>query len=233
MPGVQPDLTNLKKLILPRATINESQVPPLLALTTNLKTLHLGMAYNYKNEIIFQNGPAIVQGLESVCKTVTTLSLRVEYYPPSVNVYDLYRGERNLTAPFYGLWKQFTSLRSVELPIQLLVGWDTRPWANLASALPETVEQLWLRSDYEPWDENGWHEGEVLGLVGSNAGKLRMYLPCLRRVVVRKWRMFWDTPEIEASREAARCAFEVEGIELVIVADGFATGLWAEESPCV
>lgn len=45
--------------------------------------------------------------------------------------------------------------------------------------------------------------------------------------------MFWDTPEIEASREAARCAFEVEGIELVIVADGFATGLWAEESPCV
>lgn len=233
MPDGRPDLTRLERLIVPRATINEDQVPTLLSLTPNLKILLLGLAYHYGHELSFQNGAAIVQGLESLRKTLTNLSLRVEYYPPSVNIFDLYRGERDLTAPFYGLFKEFTTLRSIEVPLQLLVGWDTKPWADLASPLPESVEKLSLRNDYEPYDENGWHEGEVLDLVGNNASRLRMGLPSLKRVVVRKWKMFWDTPEIEESREGARDACEGEGIELEVVADSFSTGLWDERRSCL
>lgn len=39
------NLRQLHTLLLIRATINETDVPPLLSQTTYLKTLHMGIAY--------------------------------------------------------------------------------------------------------------------------------------------------------------------------------------------
>lgn len=78
MPGMQLNLTNLKTLILTRATINDDQVLQLLSSTTNLRKFHLGMAYSLDHlawnslngEKPFQNVPIIIQGLKSIKQTV-------------------------------------------------------------------------------------------------------------------------------------------------------------------
>lgn len=232
LPDLPSNLPSLEKLILARTTINENQVPQLLSSTTSLKTLHLGMAYEWGREGALKNSLAITQGLISVGNTLTNLSIGVEYYPPNSDGFELRDEDRDRTKPFYGLLKQFPNLRAVEVPIQLLVGWDTKPWVDLSSALPHTVEQLGIRGDYQTWDENGWQEGEMLDMVGNNASKLRAHMPGLKTICVRTWRQYWSTPTIDQSREMARGACSREGIDLVVFADHFSAGVWTDNRSC-
>ncbi|KAJ5594250.1 uncharacterized protein N7459_000458 [Penicillium hispanicum] len=232
LPERCPSLSRLRCLILARTTIREGQVPSLLSLCPRLKTLHLGMAYRWGKEIALQNGPAIIQGLESIRETLENLSFGVEYFPPThCNVW-LADGEKELTTPFYRLLTRFPSLRSVEMPVNLLAGWSRAPSTDLTLGLPDTIEQLCLRADYQTVDEEGWQEKHILDLCATNAARLRMQLPGLKRLCVRKWSQFWSTPMIDRKRDAARAACAQEGICLEVISDHVSNGIWTETRMC-
>jgi hypothetical protein len=190
------------------------------------------MTYRWGKEVALQNGPAIIQGLKSIRKSLTNLSFGIEYFPPTMCEVWLENGEEELSNPFYGLLKQFPSLLSVEMPVNLLAGWSTEPSTDLVSGLPDTVEQLCLRADYETVDEEGWQEKHILDLVANNAAKLRTHIPRLRRVCVRKWSQFWSTRAIDQKRDAARAACSHEGICLEVVSDHVSNGIWTETRLC-
>lgn len=230
-PGRRANLAQLRNLVLARATIHEDQVPGLLSSATNLKTLHLGMAYRWGYEVALTNGPAVLQGLNLTRKTVTNLSFGVEYYPPNMGMSWLERGEEELSAPFHGFLTEFSNLRYAEVPINLLVGWSIQSEINLASLLPDTVEQICLRADYGPFDENDWHERTMLDLVRDNVTRLKVHAPRLRRISLRVWNKFWETKLTGQKREEVQDICGREGIHLEMVFDHLSTGLWTETAP--
>lgn len=227
-----PDLSGLERLILSRTTIQEAQVSDILPLAPRLKTLHLGMAYRYSKETALKDGQSIMKGLKSVKGSLTNLSFGVEYYPPTICDVYLQDGEEELSDPFYGLLEQFPNIRSVEFPVNLLTGWSTEPSTDLTSGLPEQIEQLCLRADYQTVDENGWHEGEILDLVSFNVARLRSRIPGLSRICVRKWRPFNSVRAIDEKRDVARAACAREGIRLEVVSDHVSNGIWTEARMC-
>lgn len=228
----RPDLSRLQRLILARTTIPETQVPNILPLAPNLKTLHLGMTYRWEKEVALQNGPSIIQGLQSIKESLTNLSFGVEYYPPTMSDVYFQDGEEDLSIPFYGLLTHFPNLRSVEVPVNLLAGWSTEPSADLASGLPASVEQLCLRADYAPVDIEGWHEEEILDMLAYNVSKLRLHLPVLERVCVRKWVQFWNTKLMEQKIDEVRAAFGKEQIRFEFISDFVSNGIWTENRMC-
>ncbi|KAL4889136.1 hypothetical protein BDV59DRAFT_187268 [Aspergillus ambiguus] len=232
LPDRRPDLSRLQCLILARTTIQEAQVTSILSLTPRLETLHLGMTYRWGKEIALQNGPSIIQGLESIRESLTNFSLGIEYFPPTMCAVWLEDGEEQLSIPFYGLLTRFPNLRSVEVPVNLLAGWSTEPSTDLASGLPDTVEQLCLRADYQTVDEEGWQEGHILDLVAHNAARLRSHMSGLRRVCVRKWSQFWSTPATNKKRDLARAACAQEQIQFEVVSDHVSNGIWTETRMC-
>ena len=231
-PEDRPDLSQLRHLALIRTTLQEDQLPGLLSLCPSLKVLHLGMAYKWRREIALQNGSAIVQALKSVSGSVTNLSFGLEYYPPNEFWSWLQHGEEDLSTPFYGILNEFPNLHYIEFPITLLVGWSTKPWSDLSSALPKTIERLCLRGDYEPLVENGWHERSILDHVANNVVNWRMNLPELRLVSIRKWKPFYEKRTLEKKRAEVRHICQEEGVELEVVCDDLSTGLWVDTKPC-
>ena len=228
LPHRRPDLSRLERLILTRATIQEAQVPGILSLAPSLKTLHLGMAYRWGKETALKDGPAIIEGLKYAKESLRNLSFGIEYYPPGKCDLFLQQGEYELSAPFYGLLKQFPNVRSVEVPVNILAGWSMEPSSDLVSSLPEGVEQLCLRSDYAPVDDESWHAEEMTELVTHNAGRLRMHMPRLERVWVRRWEYFSQDRETVPLAKAARAACAQEGIHFQVVSDELSNGLWTE-----
>ncbi|KAJ5263472.1 hypothetical protein N7478_011077 [Penicillium angulare] len=227
-PYGRPDLSRLERLILTRATIEENQAPSILSLAPSLKTLHLGMAYRWGKEVALKDGPAIIEGLKYSQESLTNLSFGIEYYPPGKSDLHLQRGEYDLSAPFYGLLKQFPKLRSVEVPVNLLAGWTMEASSDLVSGLPEGVEQLCLRSDYAPVEYDSWHAEEMTELVTYNASKLKAHLPHLKRVWIRRWEYFAQDGETVPLAKAARAACAQEGIHFQVVSDELSNGIWTE-----
>jgi len=112
--GQQPKLHQLHTLLLPRATIDEAGVSPLLSNATSLKTLHLGMAYRWHEQCALQNGPAILEGLSSVSDTIEKLLRNCHLHWNSTH---LWRGIITLTIlktlhwknHFMGSWNNFSN----------------------------------------------------------------------------------------------------------------------------
>ena len=231
-PVTRPDLSQLRRLALVRATLQEDQLPELLSLCTSLEALHLGMAYKWRREIALHNGSAIVHALKSVGGSITNLSFGLEYYPPNELWSWIERGEKDLSVPFYGILNEFPHLRYVEFPIELLVGWSTKPWSNLGSVLPKTIERLCLRGDYEPLVGNGWHERSTLDLVANNVVNRSVDPPELKLIAIRKWKPLYEKRTLAKKRAEVREICQQEGVELQVVCDELSTGLWVDMKPC-
>ena len=227
----RPDLSQLRHLALVRATLQEDQLPELLSLCSSLEVLHLGMAYKWRREIALQNGSAIIQALKSVSWNITNLSFGLEYYPPNIFWSWVQFGEEDLSIPFYGILNEFPHLRYVEFPIELLVGWSTKPWSNLRSVLPKTVEKICLRGDYEPLMHEGWHERSILDLIANNVVNRRVDFPGLKHIVIHKWRPLYEKRTLAKKRAEVREICQGEGVELEVVCDGLSTGLWVDTKP--
>lgn len=228
----RPDLSQLRHLALVRATLQEDQLPELLSLCSSLKVLHLGMAYKWRREIALQNGSAIIQALKSVSWNITNLSFGLEYYPPNIFWNWVQFGEEDPSIPFHGILNEFPHLRYVEFPIELLVGWSTKPWSNLEYVLPKTVERICLRGDYEPLMHEGWHERSILDLIANNVVNRRVDLPGLKHIVIHKWRPLYEKRTLAKKRAEVREICQGEGVELEVVCDGLSTGLWVDTKPC-
>lgn len=228
LPDRDPDLSRLERLILSRATIQEAQVPSILSLATSLKTLHLGMAYRWSKETALRNGSYIIKGLKSIKESLTNLSFGIEYFPPTQSDVWFQDGELKLSIPFYNLLTQFPNLRSVEVPVNLLAGWSTKPSSDLVSGLPENVEQLCLRADYATLAEWPWQVEQIIELVTYNVARLRSHMPRLRRVSVRKWVHYTTVAQTRQLADIARAACAQEGIHFEVVSDDISNGLWTE-----
>ncbi|KAA8643592.1 uncharacterized protein ATNIH1004_010361 [Aspergillus tanneri] len=208
VPQNRRNLSQLRHLALNRATLREDELPELLSLCSSLKVLRLGMAYKWRREIALQNGSAIVKALKSVSRTVTNLSLGLEYYTPNEFRSWLQNSEEDLSTPFHGILNEFPNLRYVGFSITLPARWST----NLGPALPKTIERLSLRGDYEPLVENGWHERSILDLVASNVVKWRTNLLELELIPIRKWKPFCEKRALEKKRSEVREICEKRGV---------------------
>ncbi|KAL4807649.1 hypothetical protein BDV18DRAFT_106614 [Aspergillus unguis] len=234
LPGRRPDLSRLKRLILARTTIQEAQIPDILSLTQNLETLHLGMAYRWGKETALQDGPSILQGLDFVRESLTNLSFGIEYFPPTNCDVWLGDGEDKLSIPFYGFLKRFPNLRAIEVPVNLLSGWSSDTSSDLTLGLPDRVEQLCLRGDYQAVDLNEWEDHQVLHLIANNAATLRSHMPGLRQICMRTWCQLWSpwVSAVDEKLKAARSACTQEQIHFEVVSDDISNGLWTETRTC-
>ncbi|KAA8642703.1 uncharacterized protein ATNIH1004_009455 [Aspergillus tanneri] len=231
IPGVLSNITQLNTLIIARSTIQEDQVPSLLSETGSLRTLHLGMAYKCGHHIALTNGPAILQGLISVKHTLTKLSIGLEYYPPPFG--DRFReiGEEELRKPFHRFLKHFPRLTSVEVPVELLIGWDPEPSVDLTMVLPSTLEQLCIREELvylTPRDwRDYWTEKSLEDCLLENASRLQSHMPDLRQIRLRSWA---PTERGNVRRVKQRLIvytkFKQLGIQFDLVFDHMSTGLW-------
>lgn len=81
----QQKLENLKQVhtpVLSRSTNADEEIRCLLSHTPNLRSLHLGLAYEYdRNRPKLENPNVLLNALEFVSQTVDTLSMSVETYP--------------------------------------------------------------------------------------------------------------------------------------------------------
>lgn len=226
----KPELPRLQRLILARTTIPESEVPKILSYAPGLSTLHLGMAYRWGNEIALKNGSYIIDGLKPFKGTLEDLSFGVEYFPPTLcGATWLEAEEVQLSAPFYGLIKEFRNLRSVEIPINMLAGWEADPSVDFALNLPDKVERLCLRADYHTIEEEGWHETPSLDLIMDNVARLRSHLPGLKQIYLRGCPPLFGSAFLSKKRDIARACCAEEGIDFEVVSDHLSNGIWTEK----
>ncbi|KAJ5721978.1 hypothetical protein N7488_000013 [Penicillium malachiteum] len=231
LPSGSLDLSHLQSLILARTTIQETRIPEILSLAPRLQTLHLGMAYRWGEERALENGPCLIQGLESIRESVTNLSIGIEWFPPTTCDVLLNEGEEKLTRPFDGLLTRFPKVRSLEITVNLLVVCSTDPSSDLKSVLSNQVEQLCLRMDYETVYWVDWGK-TVLDLVANNAPSLRLHMPGLRRICVRGWSRVWSNPRKSQRIELTRAACAQEGIHFEVISDHLSNGIWTETRTC-
>lgn len=225
--GQQPKLHQLHTLLLPRTTIDEADVSPLLSKTTSLRTLHLGMAYRWHEQCALQNGPAILEGLSSVSDTVEKLSLALEYYPFMEGYYYFdYTEDPSLRKPFYGFLKQFSKLSSVEVPITLLLGLDPEAADQVGELLPNTLQEICLHWDCSELGSNPWwSQKQLLDIVQYLLNDLESHTPHIKRITIRIMDNKDQKSCLQEREEVqARCADT--GIEMNVVFDELSPGLW-------
>ncbi|KAI9933579.1 hypothetical protein ASPWEDRAFT_619299 [Aspergillus wentii DTO 134E9] len=223
----QPDLHNLHTLILARSTIEEVEVPSLLSLTPNLKTLHLGMAYRFKQRRQLENGHAILQGLSYLHNTLERLSMGIEYYPSfeACNVED--EEDNPDRKPWIGFVKEFPKLVSTEIPVTLLLGSDPDNAENITKVLPSTLEELCIQWDNSRVSNNDWVDAEeVLECVKYVVQSQQSQFARLKRMTVRVW---LDEEYGEGHQEEAEEICQEAGIDFEMRLDCLSPGLWTRD----
>ncbi|PLN82876.1 hypothetical protein BDW42DRAFT_165842 [Aspergillus taichungensis] len=222
------NIHQLHTLILARATISEADVPRLLSQTTPaLHTLHLGLAYRWGQETTLANGTELLRGLDAIAPSITNVSLGLEYYPPTFGEYYLDNEEEEARrAPFDGFLLRLRSPRRVEVPVTLLVGWDsTRSLDDLSAVLPASVEEVCIRLDFGGVGSMDWTEVSLLEWVERHLEGLVSKRPNVREVVLRTWaplKVDWsEEKRVEVSEMCAKV-----GVRLDVVDDELGVGLW-------
>lgn len=228
----QGNLSNLHTLVIARATIKEQDVPSLLSQLTSLKTLHLGMAYRWHSEFALESCSYILEGLGSVNDTLEKLSMGVEYYPFSEGHYDFgtERDERARLA-FDGFLKQFTHLRSAEVPVTLLVGLDPEESEEIGDRVPNTLEELCLQWDNSEINGFWEYETQLHDCVRHLLHDLRSHSPHLKRVTIRHLLLPPDERGYFAKERAELSEMCAEvGLDLEVVFDYLSPGLWTQNN---
>ncbi|KAA8642986.1 hypothetical protein EYZ11_009085 [Aspergillus tanneri] len=224
------DLSNLETLILPRATISDEDVNFLLSRTANLKNLHLGMAYSYRNELVVGNAPMLAQAMVSVSPTVQNLSLGVEYYPSNLGDRNWDGADDHIKESFHRILHNFSNLQTVEMPLCVLLGWylDSDNPAQLGPLLPKSLRELCLRDDLRSLYDFEWDEDEEISLLHRFLVDWRKHTPELKQITMR----LWDQNHTEFRKEqeeALRAACAEAGLSLSLVVDDLGTGLWSQK----
>ncbi|KAI9043860.1 F-box protein [Aspergillus affinis] len=222
------DLSNLETLVIARSTATEHHMLYLLSRTSNLKSLHVALAFAWRGEPILQDAPTFAQALEAVSPTLEKLSLGVEYYPSTLGDREWNEADDGAFGPFHQFFTGFTNLQSAEIPLAILLGWYWDDSIQLGPLLPKSLSHLCLRDDLEGFYDFEWTEDRAILLLESflQNGKWKAYTPSLKSITLRLWNQNY-THYRRDSEERLRKMAENFNIELHIVVDDLGSGLWA------
>lgn len=137
-------LNQLYELVLARLTIKED-IPGPFPHIPSLRTLHVGLAYHWGKECPLLDGAAILECLHSVSRTTEVLSFYLNYYPASLGEYYFHEADAKHKGPFRYFLLQFPRLRSMNVPITMLL--DTAPTTtvDIRTLLPNIIQYLCLQ----------------------------------------------------------------------------------------
>lgn len=156
------------------------------------------------------------------------LSVGLDRYPVVFNERDFNGTEAARYEHVQGTLKQSTRLKTVELPICLLVSYDVYPdnnGINLSMIWPDKLCEVGLRIDMKASHENEWDELKMVDWVYDVLLKQRHAVPHLQRVIIRFWKPFYDDLWQEVERRL-KIKCEEMGILLECVNDDLSRGLW-------
>lgn len=221
------DLNHLQTLILAQSTIREEDVPFLPTPTKSLRNLHLGLAHRWRKQKIFQHSGLLAEALESVKDTVEKFSLGFEYYLCCFGEYHGDEERDEWGEPLYGILQRFTRLRTAEIPISALLGFDSDYAYDLGdSILPDTLCELGLRNDLNNLFEYEWRKSCILTCVDKFlAGDWRDSTPLLRNITFRLWDYTYRDRCSDQEKQL-KSAWKEQGVGFDIV-DSLSSGLWS------
>lgn len=225
------NLTRLQTLILARATIAEEDVTILLAQTQSLRNLHLGLACDRRNRQHFPNDKLIVQAFESVRNTVENLSIGFEFYPCREDDHGEEKREE-LQEPFCGMLNNFSNLRTVEIPITILLGANPEEAPDLGTVLPSTLYKLGLKNDLVSHIGYLWGASSILDRVHDSLATKdwRSSTPQLQDIRFGLC-LNYDLDVLSGNVRQLQITCEEEGISCDIADAGFSSGFWTRQRP--
>lgn len=222
---------DLNSLVLARSTISED-VLFLLMRTPKLRKLHLGLAYSWFKERIFENGEFLIQALEPFHDSMEELSLGLDYYPSGFGESHHDDWHEELWEPFHGILNRFCNLRTAEIPANVLLGFDARKAAlttNLSDVLPSTLRELIIRDDLVVLGESDWEDRRIYDHVHEFLPKWRTATPLLRQITLRLWDGHYEQMFLGDEKEL-QAACEEAGMPLDITTDNLSSALWARNN---
>lgn len=190
--GVELNLRYLRTLVLARSTIPEKDILFLLSHASSLRNLNLGLAYRRLNPPVLEDRMLVAQALESVSDTVENLSMGFEYYS-RCDMCEAVRDEMIEASwePLRGILKNFTKLRTLEIPVPILLGLNPDGAADLdlGAVLPDTLVKLCLNDLCELPECEEWTNCRILNRmhVFLTTEDWRSSTPLLQRLQFRLW----------------------------------------------
>ncbi|OJJ86948.1 uncharacterized protein ASPGLDRAFT_1108691 [Aspergillus glaucus CBS 516.65] len=100
------NLPQLQTPILARSTASAQSIASLLTQTQSLKSLHLGLAYDWHTQTVLEGSEFIAQALESISETIENFSMELEYYPRLNGSPHDDENKTHLLVPFHGILKK-------------------------------------------------------------------------------------------------------------------------------
>lgn len=148
--------------------------------TTCLKTLHLGLAYRFSEQLALDKGYYTAWGLEAVSGSLENISLGIEYYPSNLGELDFGGCDELTREDSYGLFKRLPNLWSAEIPITLLLGFFPENSIDFTDFLPNTLRELCLQWDNAGMRGTSWEfEKQLRGCVCDLLIDCRAHFPGL------------------------------------------------------
>lgn len=106
------NLPQLQTPILARSTASAQSIASLLTQTRSLKSLHLGLAYDWHTQTVLEGSEFIAQALESISETIENFSMGLEYYPRLNGSPHDDENKTHLLVPFHGILKKSPHLQT-------------------------------------------------------------------------------------------------------------------------
>ncbi|GLA60408.1 hypothetical protein AtubIFM54640_000859 [Aspergillus tubingensis] len=195
--GFETDYTALKTLILDQISIEDCALFKILQRMKNLRTLHLGMNNEWSTSMYnvthsYNDGECILNGLEALYECLEHLSISFSSTPTEMEI----TSDTDIWGPLFksmmpGFFQGFTRLKTLELPVQLLNGFERIEVSRINPGLPVTLERLGLRWDFQYVGRaNGLTSNTVRVLQDVLADFLRLSdrhrrVPLLQEVIIR------------------------------------------------
>ncbi|GKZ31634.1 hypothetical protein AbraIFM66950_000301 [Aspergillus brasiliensis] len=236
--GFKTDYTALESFVLDHMSVKECSFLEILQGMKNLRSLHLG--FNVESRTHWAESPRPTQadqtrlsnGLQALYGCLEHLSISLHTTPEyreQASEDIVYRPLfENLTADFF---QSFTRLKTLELPIRILNGFEDIAEVGINRELPATLERLGLRWDFrhmgmfkeEEPDTVGDLKGIVADFLQSPGRHLRV--PLLQEVIIRLW---LSDDELDKTLKDCDDLIEEFNIHVGVRFDLMRPGLWTK-----
>ncbi|PWY96648.1 hypothetical protein BO94DRAFT_619740 [Aspergillus sclerotioniger CBS 115572] len=194
-PGTHWNLAQLQTLVLVRSRMGEAAVPKILQLTKSLRSLHLGLVYR-NDDLVFDNPVQYVRdGLMMLIGQLEHLSIDFHYPSRFDGDYGTADEWQKRFDHLHAFLKSFTKLKTLELPIEMLLGFKDLSQQNMSGLLPKSLEKLALRDDlmalvpesFDSTEFGEWKENSMFECVQRflKLPDQALQVPHLKQIVIR------------------------------------------------
>ena len=182
----------LRSLNLHHSQIREDTLERLLAATPNLTSLKCGFWCDPEpmdGRSSFLNCAALGRALRHA-RSIEYLAISVKFFTSSAMEVDwggaYEKGEHWGIKGSIGSLKELTHLKSLEIPIVVLLGWvATTSAPQFADVLPGQLRQLLLRNDLNFFYKYEWNQQACLDNLTNYLGSLKICGASLEEIVIR------------------------------------------------